>query len=58
MVKDLIGLEIVNVFLFDEVIVVVEVMSMIYGLCKIKVEVFFVDFGCYFQNIEVVKIRV
>lgn len=48
MIIDLIGLEIVNVLLFDEFIVVVEVMSMIYGLCKIKVEVFFVDFVCYF----------
>lgn len=42
MVMDLIGLEIVNVFLLDEGIVVVEVMVLSYGVSKSKVNVFFV----------------
>lgn len=57
MVKDLTGLEIANASLLDEATAAAEAMSMTYGLCKTKAEVFFVDSGCHPQNIEVVKTR-
>ena len=57
MITDLTGLEIANASLLDEATAAAEAMSMTYGLCKTKAEVFFVDSACHPQNIEVVKTR-
>ena len=57
MITDLTGLEIANASLLDESTAAAEAMSMTYGLCKTKAEVFFVDSACHPQNIEVVKTR-
>jgi len=57
MVIELTGLEIANSSLLDEGTAAAEAMSLSYGQCKTKANVFFVDSGCHPQTIQVVKTR-
>lgn len=57
MIIDLTGLEIANASLLDEGTAAAEAMSMSYGLCKQKANIFFVSKECHPQTIEVVQTR-
>ncbi|NEO34154.1 MAG: aminomethyl-transferring glycine dehydrogenase [Symploca sp. SIO3C6] len=57
MIIDLTGLEIANASLLDEGTAAAEAMSMSYGLCKQKANIFFVSQQCHPQTIEVVQTR-
>ncbi len=57
MIIDLTGLEIANASLLDEGTAAAEAMSMSYGLCKTKVNAFFVSQACHPQTLEVVQTR-
>ncbi|NEO98805.1 MAG: aminomethyl-transferring glycine dehydrogenase [Symploca sp. SIO2E9] len=57
MIIDLTGLEIANASLLDEGTAAAEAMSMSYGLCKRKANVFFISQECHPQTIEVVQTR-
>ena len=57
MIIDLTGLEIANASLLDEATAAAEAMSMSYGVCKNKVNTYFVSRDCHPQTIDVLQTR-
>ncbi len=57
LVSDLTGLELANASLLDEATACAEAMTLCQRMSKSKGKVFFVDRGCFPQNISVVKTR-
>ncbi|MEO0969168.1 MAG: aminomethyl-transferring glycine dehydrogenase [Cyanobacteria bacterium J06639_18] len=57
MTIDLTGLEIANASLLDEATAAAEAMSMSYGVCKNKSEIYFVSQDCHPQTVAVLQTR-